>query len=235
MLTADQTKTLEGLAGEPFRGEVAPAFVRTPPVEPVVLDLLRTPAVRKDLKLTPEQAAKTHDLYAAWRQASAEARNLTGEARTKKQREAADAADAGALALLTEAQRQRVKQLRLREAEQRGPAALLTTPEVEEALGLTKEQQAKLALAAAEADKVRALLRESFPPAFGAAPDVEPLAAKFEDRTRQRLEAVLTDGQRARLKELLGEPLPEIVPPRPGFASGLPSVAGFAPPVTRGP
>jgi hypothetical protein len=237
MLTADQKKTLEGLAGEPFRGEVVPPpLARTPPVEPEVLDLMRTPAVRTDLKMTPEQAAKTNDLYAAWRQASAEARDLAGEAHAKKLREAADAADAGALALLTEGQRQRVKQLRLQQKEdEHGLAGLLATPDVAEALGVTQEQQKKLAVLTEEANKVRALLREHFPPAIAAAPDAEPLPVKFERRARQREEGVLTDQQRAKLKEMLGEPLPAIDAPRGGFAPGLRSVAGFAPPVTRGP
>jgi hypothetical protein len=229
-LSTEQHRAWKDLLGEPFAGPARPPLAGALPFGDTLLGLTQDADVAADLKLTPEQSARLQEAADKHQEARAATRRLTGEERSKKMQAADRAADAAVKGLLTEGQRRRAEQVRLRHIEE-GPvglAGLLETAEVADALGLTRTQQDRLKEVVADADRVRELMGGavlSGPAAPGG------VWEKFAAQEAERLRAALTEGQRARLKELLGEPLRRTAhgPGGRGVFGGLSSVPGFAP------
>jgi hypothetical protein len=236
-LGPEQQKAWNELLGEPFAGPVAPPFPGGPPSRATPLGLTQDADAAADLKLTPEQSARLREVGEKYRTAQAAARQAPAEERAKKLRDAEHDADEAAKALLTEGQRTRLGQLRLRQVEE-GPdglAGLLGAPDVVAALGLTRAQQDRIKETADEAAKVRAVMSATLGPRL--ATSGEGAWEKFAAREEEWLKAALTETQRAKLKDLLGEPLKRSERPFRGGPSpfaGLRMVPGFAPP-TLGP
>ncbi len=156
--------------------------------------LLRSEAVQKELGVTEEQVKKIQELAAAGRPQRGERpdfQNMTNEERQKARQEAQERAaeqEKKINEILNEKQQARLKQIRLQVA---GPMAI-ASEELAKELGITEEQQGKF----------RALREELRPaPGQGAARG----AGGREQMTAKVME-ILTEDQKAKYKELLGEP-----------------------------
>jgi Spy/CpxP family protein refolding chaperone len=175
------------------------------------LMLLRQKSVQDELKVTEDQVKKVTELAEKQRGAFGELRNLSREERQKKIEERSKE-NAKALAeILKPEQVKRLKQISL---QQQGARAI-NNPEVATALNLTAEQKEKVKSIGEEAAKE---MRELFQ--GGNREEARKEMADLRKSTEEKVQGVLTTEQKAKLKELQGEPFKgEIRPPernRPG-------------------
>jgi serine/threonine protein kinase len=167
--------------------------------------LLREPAVRADLNLTEDQAGAvgrlSGDFFREPPAALREQRRLSPEEKRKQLEEGARARETALARLLTRAQGRRLRQIALR---QRGPYAF-SDPAVAEALRLSAAQKDFIYAAQARARRARF---EQF--RRGGGPGRRWLHAgpgPGWDGLMDEILAQLTDGQRARWDEMIGQPL----------------------------
>jgi hypothetical protein len=161
------------------------------------LMLLRQKSVQSDLKIDPELGRKivefTNKEYEAWK----EAQNLSEAERETKVQELHRTNEKFLADNLSDAQRKRLNQIRW----QVTGLQLLCTPEVAKLLSLTDEQQKKFKEMHAEC---RSQLEQIFDPK-NRETRTEKLA-KLRAEVDKQVEAVLTDEQKAKARELVGEP-----------------------------
>jgi hypothetical protein len=174
-----------------------PAERAAPNPTTVNLILLREKSVQADLKIGPELGRKivefTNKEYEAWK----EAQNLGEAEREQKVKELQRANEKFLEDNLSEAQRKRLDQIRW----QVTGLQQLNKPEVAKVLNLTEEQQKKFKEMQAEA---RTQLEQIFDPK-NRETRTEKLA-KLREEIDKKVEAVLTDEQKAKARELVGEP-----------------------------
>ncbi len=176
--------------------------------------LLGTREVQTELKLEEDKAKKIDAISA---EATRERARLAAEYNVKLSELSKKSADE-ALSLLSDAQRQRMEQLRL---QQQGLRAL-TTNAVAEKLGLTQQQRdeiAKLTQSSSSFGRGGVQDRTTNPPN----PNV-PAAERFRQaveeankratETREKILAVLTPEQKAKWSEMTGEPFKFPTPQR---------------------
>lgn len=166
-----------------------------------LLGLLGQKPVQEDLKLTDDQVKKVDEQVEKQREVFAALRDLSPKERQKEAATQAEASKKSLSEILKEDQLKRLKQISL---QQRGGQAL-ADPEVASALNLTTEQKDRIT---AIQDGVQSQMRELFQ-AGAAGGDREELQKKGQElrtATDQKILAVLTDAQQAKLKELKGEP-----------------------------
>jgi len=156
------------------------------------MGLLFRPEVQTELKLTDSQkrslAKMRTDMMAGF------GTNNSKQVTPDQRRAQLQKAQAGITKLLTKAQAKRLNQLRL----QQSGAFALTDPAVAKALALTAKQKSQLA-------KIQTT---SFRPP---APVPKDSAPRRVDRAgleaaKKKMEAVLSDGQKAKWKAMLGKP-----------------------------
>jgi hypothetical protein len=158
------------------------------------LMLLGQKSVQEELKLSDEQISKVTARLEEQRGAFAELRDLDRAERAAKMQERNKANEATLKDVLTANQLKRLKQIAL---QQRGMMALVDD-EVADAVGLSAEQK----------DQVRSISRE-MRGAFQAGEDREAMRKKFEEAraaASTKLDALLSSEQKAKWKELTGEP-----------------------------
>jgi hypothetical protein len=172
--------------------------------------LLGQKSVQDELKVSEDQVGKITQLAAKQREAFAELRNLQGEERQKKLQELNQANEKQLAEILKPEQLKRLKQIAW---QQQGGQALAES-DVAEALGLSGEQKEKIKTINEDAQKE---MRELFQPG-GNREEAQKKMAEMRKATEEKRMAVLTDTQKAKWKELLGEPFKgEITRPgRPG-------------------
>jgi serine/threonine protein kinase len=159
--------------------------------------LLEQPSVQEELILSEEQARQVTRLARRRRAAFWDSPDLSLQ-RWRTKFEALAAQEKAVLEGLGPEQAQRLKQI----AWQEGGASAFSDPELLEALGLTKEQK----------DKIRAIQDEARrtlwvgPRSGGPRPEDWKKAADSWTKARDQVVAVLTADQKARWKELTGEP-----------------------------
>lgn len=178
-----------------------------------LLGLLGQKPVQEDLKLTDDQVKKVDEQVEKQREVFAALRDLSPEERQKEAATQAEASKKSLSEILKEDQLKRLKQISL---QQRGGQAL-ADPEVASALNLTTEQKDRIT---AIQDGVQSQMRELFQ-AGAAGGDREELQKKGQElrtATDQKVLAVLTDAQQAKLKEMKGEPFKGEL--RGGFGGG---------------
>ncbi|MCS7015476.1 MAG: hypothetical protein NZM42_05065 [Gemmatales bacterium] len=159
--------------------------------------LLTQESVQADLKLTDEQKSKIRTLQEEQRQAFRDLANLGREERAKRMRELTEKTDKELSTLLKPEQAKRLNQIQLQLRLRQGNyGAILNDPEIVAQLNLTSEQKEKVQQINAEGEK----LRESFQ-----AGNREEIFKRLQE-LRGKYESVLTEQQKARLKELGGEP-----------------------------
>jgi Spy/CpxP family protein refolding chaperone len=163
----------------------------------VQLILLRQKSVQEDLKLTPEVAKKVMDFTNKEGDAYDKALKLTGKERETKVEELEKENKKFLEDNLTPPQRKRLEQITL----QVTGLQQLTRPEVAKALNLTDDQQQKFKALEQEARKELGAIID--------APNREgrnEKLAKLREETNKKIEALLTDQQKAKARELVGEP-----------------------------
>ena len=201
--TPSRTTPNPGLAGGGRYG-VGPLPV---PADPTVT-LLRTREVQTELKLEEDKAKKLDEIDAA---VTREREQIAAEYRTKLT-EMNKKAEDRALALLSEAQRQRTEQLRL---QQQGLRAF-STNSVAEKLGLSQTQRDEIAKLNERVVPFRGGLNQdgtNNPPnpndSIGSIQDrirqLTDEANKRAAETREKILAVLTPQQKAKWSEMTGE------------------------------
>jgi hypothetical protein len=181
------------------------------------LHLLTQKAVRQDLRLTDEQAAAVQRLWARRREIFDQLHNLRQPSQEQwrdRVQELVDQ-DRTLAELLRPEQAQRLRQIVL---QQKGAEAF-AEPEVAEALRLSDAQK----------ERIRALLDEVHNALWAAykSPSFRPETwRQVEDgrrRARETIVGLLSDEQKAKWKELAGEPFTGEIRPRRGPPLGPPS------------
>jgi Spy/CpxP family protein refolding chaperone len=162
--------------------------------------LLNRRQVQEELKLTEEQVKQLKEISQKMIKQMEELKDLKGPTRFDKMVEKFREADEAVSSVLRPEQRKRLKQLAL---QMQGLRAL-ATPEVAKELSLTDEQKKKIQ-EALEGARKQAPDREDFDtPEFRA--EARQRMAELMKKTREKVLAMLTDEQRVKWKEMLGEP-----------------------------
>ncbi len=198
----------------PFRG--APMmFAGGGPM--MMLGLLRNPQVQQELKLTEEQRTKLEQLGDQFREKFRglfqELRGLTPEEREKRMAAVNEEVEKELAKVLKEEQLKRLRQIAL----QVEGLAALARPNIAKEVGITEEQQAKIREILREAaEKRRAIFQQG--------PGGDP-QARFQEMQKirqwvdEQIEKLLTERQKKRWRELIGEPFKLEIQP---FGGGRP-------------
>jgi hypothetical protein len=190
--------------------------------------LLINPAVRKDLKLNEEQQRRIDELAATfsrdWPEDFRAARRLSAAERRARTVERARATEKAVAAILRPEQARRLVQIDW-QVRLLGPHGF-TAPEIADAVKLTARQKEQIR--ALQDDAHHALMERLGRGLWPGAPG-KPPGGVWEE-TRSKILALLTDKQRARWRELAGEPIPGLLlMPPPGLRPPF-GAPGFGPP-----
>lgn len=232
VLTEAQMKTWKSLTGSPL--EVTLVQAGQPggfpdgfgaPRLPVPVRYLKAPDVQKELKLTKDQETKLAEAEAKFTEAMKDSRNWTREERATKLAAAQKDLSEKVSAVLDAGQNKRLAQIDLQRVKKATrPAAFFTEEKVEQGLALTEAQKEKLAAVGTEAAK-------QVPVIVLADEPVEKITSRLDEvhkGTYDRMVAALTDQQRAKLKDLLGEPFEgSVTAPRPDRPPVGPTARAF--------
>jgi Spy/CpxP family protein refolding chaperone len=170
------------------------------------MSLLGIEDVKKELKLDEEQIKKIEEVNKKIRDLNSGLRDLPREEQQQKRQEnMTKAAEMSkeALAVLKPEQSKRLKQLQY---QRDGVMVLATSEDARKELNLTQEQADKIK---AISDDQRTQMREMFQGGGGGGGDRQEAQKKMEElrkTTQTKLEGVLTDEQKTKWKEMLGEP-----------------------------
>jgi hypothetical protein len=163
------------------------------------LGLLTRKDVQEDLKMSEDQVSKVKELSDKQREAMAELKDLSKEERQDKMKEMGKANDKALAQILKPEQQKRLKQLRF---QQFGTNAIATNAEVADGLGLTGDQREKLKGITDDMRKEVQELRDS-----GAPPEeMQKKMAELRKSSGDKIMGLLTDEQKAKWKEMQGEP-----------------------------
>jgi hypothetical protein len=226
VLTRDQQAKWKEMLGEPFKGtltQALPAGVSGFRVPPPVVRYLEQSSVQDELKLSDEQRRQVKDLTPLWQKAANEpdAMKVVAKAVTD---------------MLKPEQERRLRQIMLQQAPKGIPGAVLAAEGVADKLSLTADQQQQIKAIKENDARVRALINNDNalnPREPGRLTLSVPVATHnaLARVTDDKLFGLLTEDQKAKLKELLGEPfkgdlgtpfgrrdLPPFFPALPSFA-----------------
>jgi hypothetical protein len=263
VLTGDQQAKLKELLGEPFKGTLTPSLpagIRPLQLRPSAalfspaVRCLEAPSVQDELKLSEAQRKKVEELAPLWRAAT---NNLSlpqglgdaGEQYRAKLAEAMKVIDTAVADLLKPEQERRLRQIILQQLPKGIPGAALAAPGVADKLSLTAGQLRQIEAIKENDTQVRALIRNDNSLSDrrpGRTTLGGPLAMlnALTRVTDDKLVGLLTEDQKAKLKELMGEPFNGDLTPRfggRGFGTGAlggssspvggrPGLPSFAPP-----
>jgi hypothetical protein len=165
------------------------------------LGFLARKAVQDELKLTPEQVKEVREITVKRMRRPPEFRQLTREEQRQVEQELDKQYRESLTKLLTHDQLKRLHQIWL---QYQGPLACLS-PDVSKEMGLTAEQKTRLRSVRQELiDSLRAL------PPFSREAAARDKRAEMQSKIRQDIAAkaiaILTPQQKARWRELTGEP-----------------------------
>ena len=184
-----------------------PSLANLPSVEYNPL-LFINPQVQKELRLSPTAASKLQTTF--MQEAYKILPTLSGEAngkplsqaeRTKRTLAAIAGMEKRLVAMLTPAQRLRMRQLTLQSI---GATAVLQ-PKVAASLGLSKGQKARLATSISDANEAVAARMSAGMSAEGM-PELTRLQKEAKIKANRSLLAILTPAQRSKWKAMLGKP-----------------------------
>jgi Spy/CpxP family protein refolding chaperone len=179
---------------------------------------LRQEAVQKELSLTDEQKEKLKEAMPAGRGpggGGANLRDMSEEERAKAMEERAkQAAEAEKKIadILDDKQEARLKQIRLQVT---GARAIIMNQDVAKELGITEEQTTKIR-------EAMTALREEMQGGGGGGPGA---FAAMAEKGNAKVMEILTDEQKAKYKEMLGEPFDVSQIPM-GFGGGAGGAGG---------
>jgi DNA-binding MarR family transcriptional regulator len=177
-------------------------FARGGPM--MMLFLLNNPQVQQELKLTEEQrdkvSALSEQLREKFRGLGQELRGLSPEEREKRVQAVNEEVEKELAKVLKKEQLQRLKQIAL----QVEGLAALARPEIAKQVGLTEEQQRKIEEILREANEKRRALFQQGPPADRQAMFRE--MQKIREWVDEQISKLLTEQQKKKWQELIGEP-----------------------------
>lgn len=228
VLDEKQAAKWKEMLGKPFATNLSPVrpegFPGRGPVLPVVVRYLQEKSVQEELKLTEAQIKKVADLDTKWQEATKDFPNWSVDDRGKNLAEAREKLDGALAELLDKVQGPRLRQIELQQVEKQGLGVLLANTQVVKGLELKEEQQEKVKTINADFDNISGLMFREIPRTRTASDEWTKASEALQLITRTKLTDVLTEKQRARLKELLGEPFKGEL--RRGFPGGFPG-GGF--------
>lgn len=220
VLTADQKAAITKMLGAPY----TPAPVATTlPRATQTLTILtgRNSATAAALGLTPEQTQAIEAAQEKYQTTLSTLRPTFGgagggpaidfEAVVKAQTAAIEEFETAATKVLTAEQKKRLPQVGLQVRAASNLELALTADDVAKTLGLTADQTARLAALGDDADRLQALVTAHQADTTG-----QPLGLRLRDAADERMLAVLTDAQRAKWREMTGEPIPGLRKTIPG-------------------
>jgi hypothetical protein len=193
---------------------------------PAAVVYLAEPDVQKDLALTAEQLKSIQEQQTKLEATLKEIANLPARDRNTKRTAAEKEADTAVLALLKDAQKARLEELRLQHREQLGRigAPIYRDPKITAALKLTDDDLARIDKVEADLHRIELLLEKEVPPLVG-----EPLG-RLNDTASQIMGLVrtafrsreLTAEQKTSWDRLIGKPYTGKFPaPRSGFGAAV--------------
>jgi hypothetical protein len=155
-------------------------------------------SVQEELKMSDEQIKKVTELQEKQREAFQGLRDLSQEERRTKMQENAKAQSEAIAKLLDAKQLKRAKQIALQQQVSRALAFTLNNEEIAKELKITDEQK----------DKIRDIQMKSFEELRDLGRDEEAAKKRQEvmKATNEKVMGLLTDEQKAKLKEMQGEP-----------------------------
>ncbi len=211
VLTEAQKAAWKGMVGKPWDGSLTPARQRSTNLTPT-LTFLQDAGVSADLALTDAQKGRLAAIAADFEKAVT-ARNegrADFDAQLKKLEAARDAAEDAARKLLTPAQTKRRAELEMQQKAAQGMYNLLYA--AAETLKTTADQKKAITAAAADERALLALLRKESTPADQLSEEYRAAGETIRSGSALRMEALLNDAQRTRLRGLLGKPFKGTLP-----------------------
>jgi hypothetical protein len=160
--------------------------------------LLGQESVQKELKLTPDQIEKTKAALDKQGQAFQELQGLQGEERAKKFDEMRKEADKTIAEILKPDQAKRLKQITL---QQQGVRGAVANPEIAKELAITEDQKGKIQEIQEETGKQ---MKELFQGGFSE--ENRKKMTEINKAANDKVMVLLTDDQKAKWKEITGEP-----------------------------
>jgi len=164
--------------------------------------LLGQKSVQEDLKLSEDQVKKLQEFQTSQREKFRGLRDLSEDERRQKFQELSKEGQKVVDETLQPEQKKRLKQIGL-QLQLRMGAQAFSSPEVASALKITDDQKDKLKTIQEEAQKAGREIRES---AGDNREEARKKGAELRKQTEEKVMNVLTDDQKAKLKELTGEP-----------------------------
>jgi hypothetical protein len=164
-----------------------------------VLMLANQKSVQEELKLSDEQLKKVAEIGKAMRLKAEDITETVPKERMKKAMELFKVAEKDVFAMLKREQAKRMRQIAL---QQQRLARGFENPEVAKVLKLSEEQTRKMREIRESASTEISKLAEG----AKSRDEAQKKRAEFAKATEEKLLKVLTDEQRARWTELLGEP-----------------------------
>jgi hypothetical protein len=164
-----------------------------------VLMLANQKSVQEELKLSDEQVKKVAKITEAMKEKAADLTETDPKERMKKAMELFQEAEKGVFALLTPAQAKRLRQIAL---QQQHLARAVENPEVAKELRLSEEQTKQLRAIRESTAKEMSKLSED----AKSRDELREKTAALTKATEEKLLKVLTEEQKTKWKELLGEP-----------------------------
>lgn len=166
--------------------------------------LLGDKGIQSELKMTEEQINNVKALQAKQREEMQGMRDLSQEERREKMQEVTKKFTEELNKILNPDQQKRLKELTLQSTQKTmGWMALSRNPDVMKALELTDEQKESMK---AIGDDMQAAMREMFQGGGGGGEEARTKMAEMRKSSNEKIEKLLTDAQKAKLKELMGEP-----------------------------
>ncbi|MFO0795854.1 MAG: hypothetical protein U0804_00100 [Gemmataceae bacterium] len=233
VLTAEQKAAITKMLGAPYTpAPVATALPRATQTLGILIG--RDSVTTAALGLTPEQTRAIQTAAEKYQKTVSEVRPPFGggggpapdfEAVTKTLTAAIEEFEQAATKVLTAEQKKRLPQVAHQVRAASNLELAITAEEVAKTLGLTAEQTARLAAIGDDAERLQALVTT-----HRADTADQPLGLRLRDVADERMMAVLTDAQRAKWREMTGEPVPGLRKTLPGrFGSPFGPGGGFAP------
>ncbi len=179
--------------------------------------LINREEVQKELAVTDDQLAKIKELQTATRAKATEVRNSANGDR-QAMTEGMTKVNADALKSLGEILKpEQMKRLRELQIQWSGKSLVITDKELQTELGITDDQKTKLQDLRA---KEQAANQEAQQAANGDRQAAAEARAKNAKVLDDQIDLVLTDAQKAKLKELGGKEMPKPAPPQRGGGGG---------------
>ena len=177
------------------------------------LRVLSEESVQKDLKLTSQQVKRVAEEFKKLREKTEELQDLEKDERSKKMQELIKEADKTVADILSPSQLKRFKQINLQTQGVRS----LYSPALAKELGVTEEQRRKIKEIKDATDKEKMDLRQ-----LGqfVGKEARQKMKEINKRADEKIFQLLTADQKAKWKEMIGEPFKgEITFGPPGSAS----------------